>query len=394
MGLTVFSFAMAILWCNIYIIIITLLRKRNIFFTRLSYFPFLFLAVVGLLRIVCSVEFPNSVVIESETIFPVLYSAFTAPIIKSVDGNSTLLVSDVFVILWITGSLFYLTLYLVQLRKLHLMLASIPKTKDKQIINIMTDITEESGKSTSVKIINSETFAVPMITGFFRPTVCLPEINFSEDDLKLILKHEWTHFLHKDAWVKLFVYIVAAAFWWNPFVHILKRDLNHILEVKCDLSVTSKMDLESRIEYLNCIKRVATHQYSSKCVLNSSLLAVGLIGAKSESKIEQRFHVVLDYEPGKLTRLILNSIICVLIVLSLVVSYLFIVQPAYSTDDLPDGDSLITLTPENSYLTVNDDGSYNVYYNDRYMFTTASINDEPLKSLPIKTNINKEGGKG
>ena len=35
--------------------------------------------------------------------------------------------------------------------------------------------------------------------------------------------------------------IYCGIFWWNPFAHLLKKDLTYCLELRCDKSVTSKL---------------------------------------------------------------------------------------------------------------------------------------------------------
>lgn len=78
-----------------------------------------------------------------------------------------------------------------------------------------------------------------MVYGFFTPKIYMPKIHFSDEELYYILSHEYYHFLNRDIWIKLFIYIICSIFWFNPFIHILKTNLIHMLEIRCDNKVIS-----------------------------------------------------------------------------------------------------------------------------------------------------------
>ncbi len=256
MTVTLFSVITSILLCNIYIIIIAFMRQRNSFIIRFSLIPLALLIVAGIMRLICFVEFPNTTVLGSEIIFPEILNFLNIQLFAAYNCAFAIHIYDILLIVWIIGSIYNFQKYLRQSLQLNKSISAIHGTQDMRIISCMNDILSESHKNTKVKIIQSEEIIIPMITGFFKPVICLPKVQYSDNELRNILLHEWTHFLHKDALVKLSMYLVSSVFWWNPFVHILKRELNHILEIQCDLSITSQMNKQSRIRYLESIIKV------------------------------------------------------------------------------------------------------------------------------------------
>lgn len=95
----------------------------------------------------------------------------------------------------------------------------------------------------------------PYISGFFTPTIALPPVRWPEEDLRLILLHEWQHFCNRDQWIKLVFYGFCCVFWWNPVMWLLKRQLDQLLELRCDFKVLEELPEEERDSYYEMLLR-------------------------------------------------------------------------------------------------------------------------------------------
>lgn len=382
MSITVYSVFMAIIWCNVYITVVALIRRRNSFIIHFSILPLIFLVFVCLFRLLCSIELPISTIVRSEVLLPAVIDFFTKPLFIIDSSTITISIASLLVIIWVGGCLYHIQKYILQLILLYKSIAALPGTSDVQILAAIDDIIAASEKKHRVKIIKSDEISTPMVTGFFKPTIFLPDISLSDSELKNILLHEYTHFLHKDAWIKLVVYLILSVFWWNPFIHLLNSDLNHILEIQCDLRLTAKWDQEKRLQYLEHISKIIKWARNQKLLINTPAHATMLISTKSSSKIEQRFHLVLDTEPKNRYHL-QSLLICGMVLLSLAFSYTFVFQPAgFPASDA--GYDFYIVTPENAYLTANEDGTYSLYVDDQYKLELNQIDYEPYLALPIK----------
>ncbi|HAQ40096.1 MAG TPA: hypothetical protein DCM73_04190 [Clostridiales bacterium] len=194
MTVTVFSFITSVLLCNVYIIFISLIRRRDSFLIRFSPVPLVFIIAAGIFRLICFVEFSDTIVIGSEVILPAIFDFFTMQLISAYNNAVMIHIYDVLIGIWIIWSIYNLQSYVRQSIKLSKSIRSVQGTDDMKIISCMDNILAESHKSTKIKIIQSGEISIPIIAGFFRPVIYLPNIYFSDDELKNILLHEWTHF--------------------------------------------------------------------------------------------------------------------------------------------------------------------------------------------------------
>lgn len=89
----------------------------------------------------------------------------------------------------------------------------------------------------------------PMLIGFIFPKIIIPDKDFSDNDLSLILKHEYAHFLRGDLWYKLLLCLVRSLHVFNPLVHLMIIQANRDIEFSCDEYVTKNTDITFRQAY-------------------------------------------------------------------------------------------------------------------------------------------------
>ena len=91
--------------------------------------------------------------------------------------------------------------------------------------------------------------AGPMMIGFFRPVILLPEIDYSAQEEDIIVTHEMAHFKRHDLWYKLVLLLANAMHWFNPFVYKMVRCASRDLECACDDDVIRGKDITFRKYY-------------------------------------------------------------------------------------------------------------------------------------------------
>ncbi|MCM1054587.1 MAG: M56 family metallopeptidase [Bacteroides sp.] len=79
--------------------------------------------------------------------------------------------------------------------------------------------------------------ASPMAVGVFKPMLILPNRDFSDNELRLILKHELTHIKHHDLPIKVIMILCGAVHWFNPFIRLFIRAAEQECELYCDENV-------------------------------------------------------------------------------------------------------------------------------------------------------------
>ena len=142
-----------------------------------------------------------------------------------------------------------------------------------------------------VEIRISDAVSSPMMIGLFKPTILLPIRHYEYDELRLIIKHELTHYLHRDLWFKLILILCRAVHWFNPFMVLFARSIEQECEYYCDMSVMEKEPEKMRKVYCNSIVNTLADQVRRNGREMRPVLATSFYSPKSGLK--HRFSMVL-----------------------------------------------------------------------------------------------------
>ena len=142
-----------------------------------------------------------------------------------------------------------------------------------------------------VEVRISDAVSSPMMIGLFKPTILLPIRHYEYDELRLIIKHELTHYLHKDLWFKLLLILCRAVHWFNPFMVLFARSIEQECEYYCDMSVMEKEPEKMRKVYCTSIVNTLADQVRRNGREMRPVLATSFYSPKSGLK--HRFSMVL-----------------------------------------------------------------------------------------------------
>ncbi len=142
-----------------------------------------------------------------------------------------------------------------------------------------------------VEVRISDAVSSPMMIGLFTPTILLPIRHYEYDELRLIIKHELTHYLHRDLWFKLILILCRAVHWFNPFMVLFARSIEQECEYYCDISVMEKEPEKMRKVYCNSIVNTLADQVRRNGREMRPVLATSFYSPKSGLK--HRFSMVL-----------------------------------------------------------------------------------------------------
>lgn len=115
---------------------------------------------------------------------------------------------------------------------------------------IVTDISDIPKRLTVRK---TDMLDAPLIVGFFKPCLLLPNTEIDENDMNYILMHELTHYRRGDILYKWFAMTVSSVHWFNPVVYITSRQIDTECEISCDHAVTRKLSDSEKNNYMNMI---------------------------------------------------------------------------------------------------------------------------------------------
>lgn len=120
---------------------------------------------------------------------------------------------------------------------------------DEHVLALLSSLAGEMRLGRHVPVMVYDRAASPMVIGFFRPVLVLPDEQYSEQELFFIVKHELVHIKRRDVWVKLLLTAANAVHWLNPLMWLMQREAAVDMELSCDESVIRHMDYEERKLY-------------------------------------------------------------------------------------------------------------------------------------------------
>lgn len=88
--------------------------------------------------------------------------------------------------------------------------------------------------SADVEIRRAPAIQSPMLAGYFRPVIYLPEAFALDRAARPVLEHEIAHLQRGDAWTVLALRSLAVAFWWAVPLRVVDRVLEQNRETLCD----------------------------------------------------------------------------------------------------------------------------------------------------------------
>lgn len=145
----------------------------------------------------------------------------------------------------------------------------------KHILKGATNVSDEAvlevNRAVSAKMMLKKPLAVyashsiqtPMLLGTIAPVLVLPDLPYTREELRLVIKHELVHFKRKDILYKWLVQIALCIHWFNPLMYLVSREINKDCELACDEIVMRDEGREGAKRYGDILLKTA--RYASEC---------------------------------------------------------------------------------------------------------------------------------
>lgn len=212
--------------------------------------------------------------------------------------SSTFNIWNVVFIVWAVGSVISLVHFAVRYKAFCKSIRRLSRSAGRDTQVLADDIATSMGIWSEVRVVVVKGLVSPMMTGLFKPTILLPERVFSKAELSLVLRHELTHFKHKDLWFKLLVVLCRAVYWFDPIMLLIDRCIDRECEYFCDSSVMKGENAEVRKRY--CASILDTVSAQSRQSGNSSLRPVMATNfCVSKKGLKHRLGLILSKKAKK-----------------------------------------------------------------------------------------------
>lgn len=345
MKITFFSIAMSIFWSSALMVLFTILRKRSRLIDICSVSGIIVLYIFCAVRMMIPVELPWVKVIPAEGAFNALYLAIRKGI-----GVSGVKVYHILASVWVAGAIVKTADLIHRYIKYKKQIAKLAEN-GKRLETSRYDVNVPSAK-----IILSGAVDTPLSFGLIDRIILIPDEGYSDEDRALIIRHEYMHLINNDLVVQFLINMLCAIYWWNPFVYLLRLDLEQYFELRCDSNVTQDMSETQIADYLDVLLKIYKKKRKSP-----NRYGIGLLGThkRRDKDIKERF-IMLSKGQHRRNRTIGKIAAIVIASVFMVISYSFIFQSNYDVpEDTYDteGDTY-EVNQSNSYLIKQQNGNY------------------------------------
>lgn len=176
----------------------------------------------------------------------------TSPITTTVNILDLFQIATPFLgIIWIFVCVFLLAKklfdYMIFLR---LVYSGIKPINDLEVLQSYSDTNLLLGIKKEIPIFTHPIIGSPMLVGFFRPIIILPEKQLENTDgLKYVFMHELTHLKRLDIYYKWLMQIVLCVHWFNPVVYFAIKQADKACELSCDEAVIKRLTQKEQRAY-------------------------------------------------------------------------------------------------------------------------------------------------
>lgn len=375
MYMTLFSFVTAVLLSSLLIVALYLSRKsaKTIRMLNFGYLACLYLFCLG--RMFFSVELPFAAVIHAPSVMNPVHD-FNEANLPMMKGDFP--VSNLLLLVWAVGSTSLFAQFLIRYHRGRREIDRLPKQGNQVLQAVLDELQRGNKRYIPIQVLCCSGLSTPCGIGLFRRQILLPSQEYTEEELTHILRHELQHFQTHDLLVKWMIRVFQCLFWWNPLVYLLGKDLDQVLEIKCDLSVIKNYSKQETVAYMRTIKNQLEQAMDRKKVVPFG--SASLVGNFAMSNIEERFlYMATSLKPTQ-RRELPKPVFAVLFVALIIASYSFVLQSRYEAPELDENGEKIQYMQEDEMKLLHlKDGTYQQIYENEAMLIPIEIAEEMIQ---------------
>ncbi|MBE6968191.1 MAG: M56 family metallopeptidase [Ruminococcaceae bacterium] len=241
--ISTYSFALSIILFNLALVLVFLLRRKRYFIARYGIQVLILIVALGIIRLFSPVDgqFPH--VIRSHKVIPAIRSALGYGIF----GNQ-ITVGKILLAVWLGGTAVFLIRDVCLILRFKWQRAGYTECNNAQVRAIAKEL------GITKPLVITPCVPMPHVAGHFRQVIYVPPLELSEEDWKYVLQHEIQHIAAHDQQIKLFFLFLRSLFWWNPVSQLFIKELDAILELRCDDQVCAKLSEDEQVSYFGAMR--------------------------------------------------------------------------------------------------------------------------------------------
>ena len=166
------------------------------------------------------------------------------------------------------------------------------KVQDERTMEVFKHCKKECGIKREISLYQCSILSTPMLMGFWKPMVLLPERKLDKMSLSYVLHHELSHYKRKDLWLKLLILLAQSVHWFHPLVWIMGRRASADIEKACDDAVLKGSGMQARGEYGTVILSFLQGEKEKYLPLTMGFF-------EQKKQIIRRFETIMDIRKKK-----------------------------------------------------------------------------------------------
>jgi beta-lactamase regulating signal transducer with metallopeptidase domain len=323
--------------------------------------PIFIISILVFDKLLLPYEFSFTHTLSSKKILP------TIKLIENLHIFKSLTVGHVFLYIWLFIAVLFLMCVTFRHWKLIQILSIIPGSTNKEINQLISELCNDKQIRNKPKVVQLNYDSSPFIVGVRNPIIVIPNFQLSNNENRFILSHELEHLKHYHIIIKTCLEIVAAIYWWNPIVWLLRREVICAMELQADTKVMQELSNKSSLSYLETLLHLSKKEQQPALALSFAL-------KNSMTEYRIRTAIKYSYYHKKIKTTILDLLPLVLSIVILLFSFGYTFE-SYNVNPTDVGGTFI-INPKTDYFVLREDNSYDLYINKKYVMTTTNIPNE------------------
>lgn len=179
--------------------------------------------------------------------------------------------ANIFAAVWIAGIAVSAACSLRAYRQLKNRVKKRTLKTPKALSGLLNECRADLGIKSGIKIAVQRGEGGPAL--LFPNTVLMPltVLNMNRSQIKMALLHELTHYRRKDHVFSIFLLVLRAVYWFNPFVWLSIRTIRNDMETACDNDVVKRWSIEERNYYAHTVLSLFGKAGQGQAVLGMAL---------------------------------------------------------------------------------------------------------------------------
>ena len=196
-------------------------------------------------------------------------------------------------------------------------------------------LTELCGNKRIPRLYRNPHTKTPMLFGVFNPAIILPEREYTDAQLRAVLRHELTHYRRKDVLVKWLSMFACAVHWFNPIVWLVRREIDRACELACDEAVIHALDACDKQNYGETLITIAADSKVPHTILSTTM-------CERKKSLKQRLTAIMEHKKASRKAGICSIAFMVLLAGCALVLGAGSRSDGYSTSEYPPSESAIS----------------------------------------------------